>query len=140
MDHPAGGHWREAYDRSHRGHDRGRAKDRVEVDVAVQNLTGHKLPTAYPSRRVWIHFPASDAKGRVLFESGRLRDDGSIVGNANGVLRFIDPKGRIANERTGRRAPILEGALARAQAASGFTPSGNAGAVFTSMILAGLVV
>jgi hypothetical protein len=62
---------------------RGRAKGSVEIDVAVENLTGHKLPTAYPSRRVWIHFTATDARGRVLFESGRLLDDGSIAGNDN---------------------------------------------------------
>ena len=61
----------------------GRSHGRVEIDVAVKNLTGHKLPTAYPSRRAWIHFTAFDASGRVLFESGRLLDDGSIVGNDN---------------------------------------------------------
>src|SRR5690348_15869217 len=27
----------------------------LQADVAVRNLTGHKLPTAYPSRRVWLH-------------------------------------------------------------------------------------
>lgn len=60
-----------------------RAGPTLAVDVAVSSLTGHKLPTAYPSRRVWIHLSVLDARGNVLFESGRVRDDGSIVGNDN---------------------------------------------------------
>ena len=55
----------------------------VVVDVDVRNATGHKLPTAYPSRRAWIHLTARDQTGRTLFESGAPQADGSIVGNAN---------------------------------------------------------
>ena len=55
----------------------------VEAEVSVENLTGHKLPTAFPSRRVWIHLLVKDARGRTIFESGRLNDDGSIAGNDN---------------------------------------------------------
>ena len=50
------------------------------VDVHVENLGGHKLPTAYPSRRAWLHFTLRDGNGRVVFESGALNPDGSIVG------------------------------------------------------------
>jgi Domain of unknown function (DUF222)/HNH endonuclease len=46
-----------------------------------------------------------------------------IRGNANGPLQFVDVRGRIADERTDRRVYNHEGALVRAQAASGFTPS-----------------
>jgi hypothetical protein len=53
------------------------------VDVAVSSLAGHKLPTAYPSRRVWLHVKVTDSAGRVIFESGAPRADGSIVGNDN---------------------------------------------------------
>jgi hypothetical protein len=51
--------------------------------VKVQNLTGHKLPTAYPSRRAWLHITVNDNSGRTVFESGALNPNGSIVGNDN---------------------------------------------------------
>jgi len=51
--------------------------------VNVENLSGHKFPTAFPSRRAWLHFTVHDHGGRVVFESGALRPDGSIVGNDN---------------------------------------------------------
>ena len=55
----------------------------IQTDVFVENLTGHKLPTAYPSRRAWLHVVISDRNGRKVFESGALNPDGSIVGNDN---------------------------------------------------------
>jgi hypothetical protein len=57
--------------------------DRLDAWVTVDNLGGHKLPTAYPSRRAWIHVTLYDRNHRVLFESGALNSDGSIVGNDN---------------------------------------------------------
>ncbi|NMC69491.1 MAG: hypothetical protein GYA57_05400 [Myxococcales bacterium] len=55
----------------------------LRVRVTVRNLAGHKLPSAYPSRRVWLHLAVEDGGGRVLFESGALQPDGSIAGNDN---------------------------------------------------------
>jgi len=55
----------------------------LNATITLESLAGHKLPTAYPSRRVWLHLTVSDADGVVLFESGALRPDGSIVGNDN---------------------------------------------------------
>lgn len=57
--------------------------DELAFDVRVENLTGHKLPTAYPSRRVWLHVVVTTANGGTVFESGKLNEDGSIVGNVN---------------------------------------------------------
>jgi hypothetical protein len=59
------------------------ADGRLDFDVTVSNLSGHKLPTAYPARRVWLHVIVRDAKGAVVFESGAARPDGSIAGNDN---------------------------------------------------------
>ena len=55
----------------------------LSIDVDVQNLAGHKLPTAYPSRRAWLHVVVKDALGRVVFESGAFSPDGRIAGNDN---------------------------------------------------------
>ena len=55
----------------------------VSIDVVVRNLTGHKFPTAYPSRRAWLHVAVRDASGATLFESGAPQSDGSIAGNDN---------------------------------------------------------
>lgn len=62
----------------------------LAVDVVVRNVTGHKFPTGYPSRRAWLHLTVLDAEGRTLFESGRVSDTGLIVGNASddGGARF----------------------------------------------------
>ncbi len=56
---------------------------RLSLEVRVRNLTGHKLPTAYPSRRAWLHVTVQDREGHTIFESGALHPDGSIAGNVN---------------------------------------------------------
>jgi len=57
--------------------------DRLRLEVTVENHGGHKLPTAYPARRAWLHVVARDRNGRVVFESGGLNADGSVTGNDN---------------------------------------------------------
>jgi hypothetical protein len=59
------------------------AAGQLRADVVVENLSGHKLPTAYPSRRVWLHVAVRDGAGRVVFESGAVNADGSVTGNDN---------------------------------------------------------
>jgi hypothetical protein len=56
---------------------------RLVVDVLARNLTGHKLPTGYPSRRTWIHLIVRAAGGDVVFESGATMPSGRIAGNDN---------------------------------------------------------
>jgi len=64
------------------------AESRLDAEVVVRNETGHKLPTGYPSRRVWVHLTVRDAGGAVVFESGAVDAAGRIVGNDNDT----DPK------------------------------------------------
>lgn len=51
-------------------------------NITVTSLTGHKLPSSYPSRRVVLQVRVRDGSGQVVFESGRLNEDGSITGVA----------------------------------------------------------
>jgi hypothetical protein len=57
----------------------------LDIELAVRNLTGHKFPTGYPSRRAWLHVTVRDAGGRALFESGAVDAQGRIGGNDNDV-------------------------------------------------------
>ena len=56
---------------------------RLLAEISVQNLSGHKFPTAYPSRRAWLHVTVRDRDNKVIFESGALNPNGSIEGNDN---------------------------------------------------------
>src|SRR4029453_10772298 len=58
------------------------SNDAVVADVVVRNLTGHKFPTGYPSRRAWIHVTVRDRDARIVFGSGRVTETGLIEGNA----------------------------------------------------------
>jgi len=52
----------------------------LSFDVNIENRTGHKLPGGYHSRRVYLHVQVLDTEGQLVFESGKINDDGSIVG------------------------------------------------------------
>jgi len=61
----------------------------LEAQVKVQNNSGHKAPTAYPSRRMWLHFKVTDSNNNVVFESGRINADGAIDGADNDVNQAV---------------------------------------------------
>lgn len=48
-----------------------REGDSLSLTVKLTNLTGHKLPTGFPSRRIWLSVSATTRDGEVLFQSGR---------------------------------------------------------------------
>jgi hypothetical protein len=60
-----------------------RTGDVLNADISIENLGGHKFPTAYPSRRAWLHVKVLDRENRTVFESGGLNSNGSITGNDN---------------------------------------------------------
>lgn len=62
--------------------------NRLTVDVLVENRTGHKLPTGYPSRRMWLEVTAKDAAGAVLFASGQRTPD--ALQRHRGTIRSSD--------------------------------------------------
>ncbi len=59
-----------------------RKEDHLKVEVSIKNLAGHKLPTAYPSRRVWLNLVVHQGN-QVIFESGAINEQGQILGNDN---------------------------------------------------------
>jgi len=59
-----------------------RTGDELLVDVLLSNRTGHKLPTGYPSRRMWLHLIVRDANRRIVFESGAPDAAGHISTDA----------------------------------------------------------
>jgi hypothetical protein len=61
----------------------------LTVVLQVDNKAGHKLPTSFPSRRVWIHVGVADGSGQTVFDSGWPQPDGSIIG----CDADIDPTG-----------------------------------------------
>ena len=69
-----------------------RVNNELIVQLRIINRSGHKLPTSYPSRRMYIHFVVRDDAGNVIFESGETRSDGSIAGvDADTDLGLYEP-------------------------------------------------
>lgn len=52
----------------------------LNFTVQVNNHSGHKFPTSYPSRRAWLHVKVVNSEDQTVFESGAFTSDGKIVG------------------------------------------------------------
>lgn len=60
---------------------RWRSDGDLEIKLAIRNKAGHKLPSGYPSRRVWANLEVSDPFQQTVFESGAWdAQSGEIIG------------------------------------------------------------
>jgi hypothetical protein len=57
--------------------------DELLIAVNITNLTGHKFPSGFPSRRAWLHVTVYDAHQQAVFESGGWNRQGAITTNRN---------------------------------------------------------
>jgi hypothetical protein len=55
------------------------SNDILEVKLYIKNLTGHKIPTGIPFRRMWVHLKVEQGVGNVVFESGEWDGTGKII-------------------------------------------------------------
>jgi len=64
----------------------------LEFNLRLNSNTGHKLPSAYPSRRTILHVTVKDSAGSTVFESGKVNANGSIAGvNSDNDLATFEP-------------------------------------------------
>lgn len=54
---------------------------RVELSVRVESLTGHKVPSGYPSRRLFLEVQVRDAAGARVSAAGLTDAAGRLVGD-----------------------------------------------------------
>ena len=60
--------------------------DTLLADLNIAIATGHKFPSAHPSRRAWLHVVVTDANGKAVFESGRHDNVGRLLDSRGEVL------------------------------------------------------
>ena len=59
----------------------GRTLDTAYIDADLINLTGHKFPSGYPSRRAFVQLVVTDDEGDTLFQSGRWDGTYEVFGH-----------------------------------------------------------
>ncbi len=79
--------------------------DSIDIKVVTTNLTGHKLPSGIPIRRMWLHLKVVNSTGQTVFESGEWGSDGEITG----IDTVFEPHHEII--RNADRTQIYEGVL-----------------------------
>lgn len=62
------------------------AESQLKIPITINNLVGHKFPTAYPSRRAWVQLKVFDASSQLVFVSGAFNDQGELVDSDGEVL------------------------------------------------------
>jgi hypothetical protein len=57
-----------------------RTLDTLYLEVMLENLAGHKLPSGYPSRRMWVELEVTDPLDNTVYFHSGAWDDFGIVG------------------------------------------------------------
>jgi mono/diheme cytochrome c family protein len=74
---------------------------RIQADVAVTNLVGHRLPSGVGFRRAFIEVLVKDDQGRIVWSSGRTNRLGIIVDGNGQILpsefftEYVDAQGHV---------------------------------------------
>lgn len=79
--------------------------DALALTVEARNLTGHKLPTAHPTRRVWLRVEVVDAQGARVFLSGDVDARGRLTGPDGQPLASELPDGPVQPHHATITAP-----------------------------------
>ena len=56
-----------------------RTEDTIFVNLKLNNLAGHKFPSGYPSRRVFVSLLVKNETGDTLFYSGKMDGDYQLI-------------------------------------------------------------
>lgn len=68
-----------------------RSATQFHAVVTVQNRSGHKLPTGYPFRRMWLRWQLRAADGGIVASGGRDLDRGNAPGpDADAIMPHVD--------------------------------------------------
>lgn len=57
-----------------------RTLDTAVVEVKIKNITGHKFPSGYPSRRAFLKLTVETEDGTIIFNSGAWDDNYEVIG------------------------------------------------------------
>lgn len=68
-----------------------REGDELSITLEVESMVGHKFPTGFPSRRVWMRLIVKDASGATVFASGDYDAEGRLLDG--GAVHAIEQAG-----------------------------------------------
>ncbi len=127
-----------------------RTADTLFASVNLENLTGHKLPTGFPSRRMFMEILGTNEDGDTLLHSGKMDDDYFLEGEDADFEphhRVIDSDGKVqiyemvAGDVDGEVTTVLERAYSHLKdnrlPPAGFTSSH---ASYDTVAIAGLAI
>ncbi len=68
-----------------------RRGETLEARVRVVNAAGHKYPSGFPSRRLWLHLTVRHGAGKLRFESGAWNPETGEIRSLEGRPGAVEP-------------------------------------------------